>query len=73
MQDELKFKGKITQNVCHMIKNSAIKRENATKYCIFYILTKYYYIIEKSSKKYKNQSIKVHDLVLKFNHDFEWK
>lgn len=54
-----------------MIKNSAIKRENATNYCIFYILTKYYFIIEKSSKKYKNQSIKVHDLVLKFNHDFE--
>lgn len=54
-----------------MVKNSAIKRKNATKYCIFYILTKYYFIIEKSSKKYKNQSIKVHDLVLKFNHDFE--
>ena len=54
-----------------MVENDAIKREKATNYCIFYILTKYYFIIKKSSKKYKNQSIKVHDLVLKFNHDFE--
>lgn len=65
------MKARKTQNVCQIVKNSAIKRENATNYCIFYILTKYYFIIEKSSKKYKNQSIKVHDLVLKFNHDFE--
>ena len=65
------MKARKTQIVCQIVENSAIKRKNATNYCIFYILTKYYFIIEKSSKKYKNQSIKVHDLVLKFNHDFE--
>lgn len=54
-----------------MVKNSAIKRKNTTNCCIFYILTKYYFIIEKSPKKYKNQSVKVHDLVIKFNHDFK--